>query len=140
MGKIYLIEPYEAPEPRFPASDEHDYVTPLPDEPAKENVKDAFNFEKNEKENEKTLFTVRGLSEDLDNNEFAYALTEMYDNGALERNRKIDTLDFLVQQGYQFNSHFLSPEQNQLLKTIYQRFITNIDSRLTVQHHQNDEN
>lgn len=138
--KIYLIEPYEAPEPRFPASDEHDYVTPLPDESAKENVTDAFNVNVEKNEKEKTLFTVQGLSEDLDNNEFAYALTEMYENGALERDRKIDTLDFLVQQGYQFNSHFLSLEQNQLLKTIYQRFITNIDSRSTAQHHQNNEN
>ena len=103
------------------------------DVPVQDNLTDSFDVALEDDKMNKELFTVEGLSDDLDDNAFAYALNEMFESGALERKRRIDTLDFLVQQGYQFNAHYLSNEQNKLLQNIYQHFITNLDNKLAAQ-------
>lgn len=96
-----------------------------------DNVTETVNTSVEDDDMNKTLFVVDGLSDDLVNNAFAYALNEMNVNGQLEGIRRADTLDFLKQQGYDYKAHYLSSEQNQQLQNIYQHFIDNRDINKT---------
>lgn len=70
----------------------------------------------------KDLFNIENLSDE--NNIFLEFLINEDKQGTLSKERRSDTLKFLVNQGYVLGQHQLSREQNNLLRKTYVHFIS----------------
>lgn len=70
----------------------------------------------------KDLFSIENLSDE--NNIFLEFLINEDKQGSLSKERRSDTLKFLVNHGYVLGQHQLSREQNNLLRKTYVHFIS----------------